>query len=285
MFDLELDYLRAEVKKRGAKRVLVQLPEGLMERANEIVCALDCDVLLWAKPCYGSCDVPTWAPVDVNLIVAYGHSGEGENVLFIEAQSDKKMTLQFEPTGTVGLLYTIQFRKQALEIRDELERKGHKVVMGEPGHMSHYPGQVTGCDIASARSIQSEVDCFLFVGEGTFHSGALALEKPVFDLSGERIVAKRKERHALVLSLETFGILVSIKPGQRNEKLAEKVKSALEKMGKTAYLIVGDDFDPRIANFPVDAFVTTACPRLADDTELFGRPILTAQEVISVSEL
>jgi len=285
VFDLELEKVKAEVQKLSAKRVLVHLPEGLMSKADEIVSALPCEVLLWAKPSYGSCDLPTWAPIDVDLIVAYGHSGEHEGVLFIEAMSDREFKLEFTPPGVVGILYTIQFREQAMKLKAELEAKGKKVLLGNPGRMVHYPGQITGCDITSALNIQSEVDSFLFVGEGKFHQGALELDKPVFDAAGNDVRISKKKRHALVLTLKSFGVLLSIKPGQRDEALAKKLKSELERMGKTVYTIVGDDFDSRISNYPVDAFVTTACPRLAGDTELFGKPILTSQEVLGTARL
>ncbi len=285
MFDLELERVRREVEKRGAESVLVQLPAGLMEKADEIGEALPCETLFWAKPCYGSCDLATWAPLDVDLIVAYGHSGKEEGVFFVEGKSDREFSLEFEPSGTVGLLYTIQFRKQAMEIKEELEKKGKKVLLGEPGRMADYPGQVTGCDLNAALNIQSEVDCFLFVGEGDFHESALSLAKPVFDCEGREIEISRKERPSLVFALESFGVLFSIKPGQRDEELARKLKKRLEGMGKRVILIAGDDFDPRISNYPVDAFVTSACPRLADDEESFGKPILTAREVLEASRL
>ena len=283
MFDLELERVRKEVLRRKCRKVLIHLPEGLMPKADEIVKAIPCEALLWAKPSYGACDLPVWAPLGFDLIIAYGHSGKREGVLFIEAKSDREVKLESIPPGKIGLIYTIQFREQAMKIRDELEKKGKKVLLGKHGQLTNYDGQVTGCDIGSALSVQEKVDSFLFIGEGSFHEGALCLKRPVFDAKGGEIKAKRKNRPALVLSLNRFGILVSIKPGQRHEALARKVKAALEKMGKTVYTIVGDDFDPRISNFPVDAFVTCACPRLADDAELFGRPILSAEEVLEAA--
>lgn len=285
MFDLELERVTSEVEKRGAERVLLHLPEGLMEYADKIVAAIPCETFLWAKPTYGACDLPIWAPIKFDLIVAYGHSGEREGVLFIEAHSDKEFELEFTPPGTVGLLYTIQFRKQALAIKAQLEKLGKTVVMGNPGALANYPGQVTGCDITPAITTQGQVDSFLFVGEGAFHQGALELEKPVFDCKGNQLNVSRKKRLALVLTLERFGILMSIKPGQRHDELANKLKAELERLGKTAYIIVGDDFDPRISNYPVDAFVTSACPRIAGDSELFGKPILSADEVLEAAKL
>ncbi len=61
-----------------AKTVLIQLPDGLKPKAKDIREFLkkkidkDTKILFWAGSCFGACDVPTNANVD--LIIQFGHS-------------------------------------------------------------------------------------------------------------------------------------------------------------------------------------------------------------------
>ena len=78
-YDLELDTVVNEIKKNNAKRVLIQLPDGLKPKADEIQKKLKKDtkteVLIWAGSCFGACDVPTSAKnLGADLIIQFGHS-------------------------------------------------------------------------------------------------------------------------------------------------------------------------------------------------------------------
>ena len=74
-YDLELENVTEEIKKRGAKTVLIQLGDGLKPEGTRIVDVLrektGAQIFLWLDTCYGVCDVPD-APVD--LVVQFGHN-------------------------------------------------------------------------------------------------------------------------------------------------------------------------------------------------------------------
>ena len=59
-YDLEFDRAVSEIKKVGAKRVCIQLPEGLKPKAKEIVDAVEKETnakaLIWLNSCFGACD-------------------------------------------------------------------------------------------------------------------------------------------------------------------------------------------------------------------------------------
>ncbi|MBN1385483.1 diphthamide synthesis protein [Candidatus Woesearchaeota archaeon] len=78
MYDLEINRLKEEIRKRNAKRVLLQLPDGLKPKAKEIVDELQkysaVEVFVWLGSCYGGCDIPDVKALGVDLIVQYGHS-------------------------------------------------------------------------------------------------------------------------------------------------------------------------------------------------------------------
>ncbi|MFH1591061.1 MAG: diphthamide synthesis protein [archaeon] len=77
-YDLEIGRAVDEIKSTGAKKVLIQLPDGLKPAAEEIQAAIeketDAEVLLWLGSCYGSCDVPVETKaLGVDLLLAWGH--------------------------------------------------------------------------------------------------------------------------------------------------------------------------------------------------------------------
>jgi 2-(3-amino-3-carboxypropyl)histidine synthase len=80
---------------------------------------------------------------------------------------------------------------------------------------------------------------------------------------------------------QKFGILVSIKPGQNRKDLALKLKKLCEEKGKEAQIIVSDFIGPdKLLGFDVDAYVNTACPRIAiDDAGNYDKPMLTPEEL------
>lgn len=75
-YDLELEKTINEIKKRNARTVCIQLPEGLKQKATEIADALKkktgAEILIWAETCFGACDIPDLK--DVDLLIHWGHS-------------------------------------------------------------------------------------------------------------------------------------------------------------------------------------------------------------------
>lgn len=75
-YDLELEKVVNEIKKRKAKIVCVQLPEGLKQKATMIADHLkketDAKILIWSETCFGACDVPDIK--DIDLLIQWGHS-------------------------------------------------------------------------------------------------------------------------------------------------------------------------------------------------------------------
>lgn len=76
MYSLELERVVAQIKKKKARTVCIQLPEGLKRQAIRI-----CDYIeehtqavpiIWGGSCFGACDTPSIDNVD--LLVQWGHS-------------------------------------------------------------------------------------------------------------------------------------------------------------------------------------------------------------------
>ncbi|HLC46635.1 MAG TPA: diphthamide synthesis protein [Candidatus Nanoarchaeia archaeon] len=79
MYDLELKNVIAEIKAKKAKRVLLQLPDGLKPKAREIVDEIErqtrAEALIWLTSCYGACDLPQGLEtLRIDLLIQYGHN-------------------------------------------------------------------------------------------------------------------------------------------------------------------------------------------------------------------
>lgn len=79
-YDLELERLFSEIERTKAKRVLVQLPDGLKPLANNILSTIKKHfpklvVVFWAGSCYGACDAPLHVRnLSFDLLAQFGHA-------------------------------------------------------------------------------------------------------------------------------------------------------------------------------------------------------------------
>lgn len=317
-FDFEEARMKQEIVGRGAKRVLLQLPEGLKPEAPRLARIVEkCGALaiVSGDPCYGACDlaVAEAESLGVDLIVHFGHAKlmkyERTPTVYVEARA----TLNVDDAvgealpllkewKRIGLTTTVQHVQTLDRVRELLLQAGKTVVVGDSGRMS-YAGQVIGCDYSNAKSVENDVDAFLFVGGGQFHALGVALStfKPtvVADPYGnvayriDREVEKLlKQRWACVeeaKGAKLFGVLVGLKPGQKRLDAAMSMKEKLEKNGRSVVLFAVNDVVPDVfLEFPsVDVYVNTACPRLSlDDASRFRKPVLSFNEgLVVVGEL
>ena len=79
MYNLELEKLIQEIKKRDSKQVLIQLPDGLKNKSNEIVDFIEentnAKAFIWFGSCFGACDLPLGLDIlKIDLIVQWGHN-------------------------------------------------------------------------------------------------------------------------------------------------------------------------------------------------------------------
>lgn len=302
---MNLDEALEEIRRQGCKTVGLQYPDGMRLQAIEMAEAVErrggVTAMVSAQPTFGACDVPRM-PVD--LILQVGHAPMPylnlKNVLFLEAPMELPSLAFLDGAlpmvgRRVGLLTTVQHLPWLAEVRRHLEDHGKEVAVGDPDGRIAHAGQLLGCDVHTARVLADEVDDFLYVGTGDFHPLGVALvtEKRVVvadPFTGEvRDMAKVKDRilrqrHAAIAraqEAETFGIVVSQKVGQYRMALAREVKELLASHGRRGYLLVMDFVGPDLLRgYRVDAFVNTACPRIAiDDAAQYDRPILTYPEL------
>ena len=80
-YDLELNKVISEIKKRKAKLVLLQFPDGLKHYATAIVDSLEektsAQFLIWLGSCFGACDTPVEVgnlKPKIDLMIQFGHN-------------------------------------------------------------------------------------------------------------------------------------------------------------------------------------------------------------------
>lgn len=308
MFDFELETISRWIRDGGFASVALQMPEGLKIRAPEISEFIERETgavpVIVGRPCYGACDLfdyKGWA----DALIHFGHSpipsqGDDPNVLYIESRSDADVdegiagSLNALPER-VGLLATVQYLGLIPKVKRILEVSGRTVLVGEGDSRIAHPGQVLGCNCSAAESVDADVDGYLFIGEGDFHplAAAFGMSKAVLVLNpvtGEirdmseirdRILRRRFAAIQGAREASSFLVIVCSKVGQNRSAEADRMVALLKEHGRTAFKVVIEEISPdALMSYQVDAFVNTACPRIAmDDSARYPKPMLTPPEL------
>ena len=308
MFDLQIGRIESWIRDRGFSSVALQLPEGLKIHASELSDTIFKDtgarVVILGYPCYGACDLFTGFRRYAQGLVHFGHSpipnmSDDGDVLYIEARAEIGVDDALNPVldslpRKVGLLATVQYVHLLNRAKEIIESTGRTAVIGKGDGRICYPGQVLGCNCSVGLGIQDEVDGYLFIGEGDFHplAAAFSLKKPmtVFNpITGEarciddvrdRILRKRFATIQRARDAQSYMVIICGKVGQCRLEAADRVERQLLDAGKRVCRLVTDEITPdALLAYRVDAFVSTACPRVAmDDEARYPKPVLTVTE-------
>ncbi|MBW3583547.1 MAG: diphthamide biosynthesis enzyme Dph2 [Euryarchaeota archaeon] len=315
---IPLDQVVRHIRDSGAKRVGLQFPNGLRDRAWEVAETVerhtDATAVVSGDLCFGACDLADRDLVDmgVDLLVHFGHfemphvaNQYKVPVLFVPVHTAMPLLPAAEAAldhlkgKKVAVTTVAQHSDKLAGVLEYLEASGVDCRTARGDARLFTAGQVLGCNYSSAMALANEVDCFLYLGTGDFHPLGLAMssDKPVIaadPFTGEvrvfsdirdRFIRRRWAAIAQARDAETFGVLVSTKTGQMRTAQALRVKEELEKRGKRAHIIALRDIVPDnlIWFRHLDAFVVAACPRVPiDDQARFDKPLLTIQELKAV---
>ena len=294
MLQSAISGLSEEIAKTNAKRVLIQLPEGLKRNSAEIIAAIEksgVEVVYSIDATYGACDIRLEEAriMKCDAIVHVGH-----NKFYRDIKSEIPVIywpweLESDITGAefsgikenvIGIITSIQHKNMMEKVKSRIEESGKTAIIG---------GQILGCWSGNAAKIERQVDAFLFVGSGKFHPLGIKSDKPLYTLDLEtkkiglldtKIFEKR--RYASIFrarDAKSFAILVSTKEGQSELlRKAKRIKDYLQKYGKGACILVMDEINgEKLLGLQVDAYINTACPRITDGD--FSKPMINATDV------
>lgn len=301
------------IQSSGAKRVALQLPEGLLMYSlllSDIFTAFarldDCFVL--GDVTYGACCVDDFSASALNadLLIHYGHSclvpidytKIPSLYVFVEIKIDVEhlvdtVRLNFDPAKRIALAGTIQFSAAVRAAKSALAALGFEVVVPQAKPLS--AGEILGC--TSPTIPRCKVDAVVFVADGRFHLEAFMIANP-------GIRAFRYDPYSRVLLLEEYdhtgmkdvrsnailrarearswGIVLGTLGRQGNPRILDRLQKRMAEKGFSWTVVLMSEISPaRIALFgeAVDAWIQIACPRLSIDWgDAFEKPLLTPFE-------
>lgn len=317
-YNLELEKIQKLVLNKKYGKIFVQMPEGMLntplKAVLEVLDPLGVQVIVSGDPSYGVCDIAieTATKLGCDLLIHFGHNEFGFKQK-INSNSTKQLDILIIPAFVtfdissylskvheklnelswtkVGLVSTIQHLKNLQELQTYLESMGiENIVQGE--------GQILGCHVENIRGFSEKVDGIISLNAGGFHTKGLILSttSPILQLdpftgdlayfSSEDRKKLIQKRHIIITQAQNakvWGVLSSSKLGQYNPNIVSRIEKILLDHNRSKITIFSDNLNfENLANFTsIDAWVDTACPRLAiDDHISLEKPILTFKEFL-----
>jgi 2-(3-amino-3-carboxypropyl)histidine synthase len=294
------------------KRIVLQVPAGLTRNATDLAdqlrTATGVPVVLAARACFGACDFPSRDEAPrADVAVVLGHAPIPNVALprptyFVEMREAggdpvhlADLVLAAQVPRRLGLVASVQHLDLVQGLSAELARHQYEVRVGQGDRRLAYPAQALGCNYTGAEAVARDVEAFLFLGTGRFHpiGLAFAVDRPVWSLDPLQgtieppidrggLIRRRQLAVASARDARRWGILVSTFGGQNRSPTALALQERARAHGRDAEILMFDRLDPRdLEGRALDAYVNTACPRIAlDDGASFARPVLTPPEFL-----
>lgn len=317
-YNFEIHKTVFNIKQRNAKRVCLQMPEGLLIYAPIIADILGefcyCETLIMGDVSYGACciDDYTARALDCDFIVHYAHSCLVPiditliKVLYVfvtiaidETHLVNTIRLNFDHGTRIALFGTIQFNPSIHSVRGKLadDSNGDKLIYCyTPQIKPLSKAEVLGC--TSAYLDPEQFDAMVYVGDGRFHLESAMIHNPKipafrydpysrkFTREGydkKQMVEIRREAVDIAKNADKFGIILGALGRQGSPAAVARLEEKLKQNGKTVVkIILSEIFPQKVAMFDdIDAFVQVACPRLSIDWGYaFSKPLLTPYEAM-----
>lgn len=313
-YNFEIHKTIWNIRKHNAKRVALQMPEGLLIYSLVISDILEqfCQVetLVMGDVSYGACciDDYTARALDCDFIVHYAHSClvpidiTTIKVLYVfvtininEDHIVATLKKNFDKGSRIAMFGTIQFNPAIHSLKDLLLKDDDNLLYIIPPQIKPLSrGEVLGC--TSERLDNSQFDAMVFIGDGRFHLESAMIHNPSipaykYDPYNRKFTRERYDQKQLVQirsdAIESakkgkvFGLILGALGRQGSGATVDRLERNLLAAGKTVVkIILSEIFPQKLALFDqIDAFVQVACPRLSIDWGYaFNKPLLTPYE-------
>lgn len=300
-----------------AGTVGIQVPEGLKPYVSHIVAKMEeytgTNVIVLADPCFGGCDFNLGAilALGITRLFVFGQASIASctpnRVVPVKVTSKHELSnlvrkaahfLHRRRIAKIALAACNLFVHRLSNIAEEIGLLRLEPVIGKGDDRIMEAGQVLGCNVSSVQRVSASVDACLCISCGAFHPRGISFvfQKPILHIDPvaqtvcwyqSNATTRRalfEERLRLVhmcRTAESFGVIISTKPGQVRKQLAFDIVQRLRSAGKKAWLLALSNVQPvHLDYLPLDVFVSTACPRVAiDDRFRFKKPVLTPNEL------
>ncbi|XP_034937455.1 2-(3-amino-3-carboxypropyl)histidine synthase subunit 1 [Chelonus insularis] len=309
-YNFEIHKTIWRIRETKAKRVALQMPEGLLFVATTIADIIEdfteAETVIMADVTYGACCVDDYTAraLNVDLLIHYGHSclipinqTEGIKVLyiFVDIKIDtdhciNSIKASLKVLTKLALVSTIQFAGTLQVIAKELRSVGYEVSVPQSKPLS--PGEILGCTAPQIRC----ADALVYIGDGRFHLEAAMIANPQlrafrYDPYDKKITEEfyyhdhmrtvRKNFIEQAKNAQTIGLVLGTLGRQGNPSVLKNLEKRIQSLGKkNVDILLSEIFPDKISMFKdIDAFIQIACPRLSIDWgTAFEKPFLTPYE-------
>ncbi|MEM1574608.1 MAG: diphthamide biosynthesis enzyme Dph2 [Nitrososphaerota archaeon] len=301
-----------KIREINPSKILIQSPAGLKNFAIKVSDELNnigIPTIISANPCYGGCDVAfnEAKNINANLILHIGHSKflskHEVRTLYYEyhykdfkpLENTLRKAIPLINGRNIGIAVTIQWIEMLKKTINFLKEYGINGIIGKKCGLAQYNGQIIGCDYSTAKIIEKNIDSYIVIGS-IFHALGLKLitEKNVIAIEpfigktldmgdlAKKVLTQRYMKIQEFKKAKKIGILICLKPGQKNIKMAEKLKEIIKKNNKESSLITINEIEnTRLEEMNFDAYINTCCPRVSiDDQSMFKKPLLLPSELL-----
>lgn len=285
-YNFEIHKTIWRIRESKAKRVALQMPEGLLLYAT-LICDIiekftDADTVIMGDVTYGACCVDDFTAIALgaDLLVHYGHSclipvdqTTGIKVLyiFVDIKIDtlhflESVKLNFPTNKKIALVSTIQFVATLHHAANELRELGYEVNIPQSKPLS--PGEILGC---TAPVIPKD-HIVLYLGDGRFHLEAAMIANPGVEAfkydpydkkftqeyyDHKHMRTNRKEAIDRARSAKRFGLILGTLGRQGAPKVMQHLEKRLKTLNKEVVLILLSEIFPKKLELfqNLDAFV------------------------------
>ncbi|XP_033333450.2 diphthamide biosynthesis 1 [Megalopta genalis] len=298
------------IKEVKAKRVALQMPEGLLMYATTIADIIEeftsAEAVIMGDVTYGACCVDdfTAKALNADFLIHYGHSclipidqtvGIKVLYIFVNIKIDASHCIEclqatLPITTKIALVSTIQFVGTLQAIAVEMKKHGYEVSTPQSKPLS--PGEILGCTAPQIRC----ANVVVYVGDGRFHLEAVMIANPKLRAfrydpyekklteefyNHEEMLRTRLSAINNVKDSGTFGLVLGTLGRQGSLNVLKNIENKIKLLGKeNVIILLSEIFPDKIKLFKdVDAFIQIACPRLSIDWgTAFEKPFLTPYE-------
>ncbi|KAM3160823.1 2-(3-amino-3-carboxypropyl)histidine synthase subunit 1 [Lachancea thermotolerans] len=312
-YNFEIHKTIWNIRKHEAKRVALQMPEGLLIYSLVISDILEqfcgCETIVMGDVSYGACCIDdfTARSLDCDFIVHYAHSClvpidlTQIKVLYVfvtinmdESHLIRTLQKNFPSGARIAAFGTIQFNPTIHSIKDKLLDSEKVIYIIPPQIKPLSKGEVLGC--TSQRLDKEQIDAMVYIGDGRFHLESAMIHNPeipafrydpysrkftIEKYNQKQLVQVRTEALNVAKKGKTFGLILGALGRQGSMGTVNNLEKKLKDAGKTVCkIILSEIFPQKLAMFDdIDVFVQVACPRLSIDWGYaFNKPLLTPYE-------
>lgn len=317
-YSFEIPKTIHRIRTLDAKRVALQMPEGLLMFATTISDILTqfcpgSETLIMGDVTYGACciDDYTARALGCDLLVHYAHSclipvsttKIPTLYVFVDISIDTRhltatLTRNISPGKTIAMVSTIQFSNTLHLVKPALEAEGLKVIIPQVAPLSK--GEILGCTAPKLNDPDQTVDIILYLGDGRFHLEAAMIANPSIpayrydpysrrltreEYSHDEMLDSRSSAISQAKTAKKWGLILGALGRQGNPYTLTLIENHLNKQGiPFVNLLLSEIFPGKLALFDdVECWVQIACPRLSIDWgHAFARPLLTPYEALVV---